>query len=387
MKGKGNKVARAKDTPRNGTVLSGGDVGSGQKSATVGNLGSSDGKKVADPRFTLPDEEVDESGLGVDGTSSEEDYEDDMSDDGLHTGKEGEEGGEGEEGEEDDEEGGEESGLEGESDGGSDGEEASSDEEDGEGNDLNTLTLPPLDSAKPLTAKSLSKFQSKIDASGVVYFSRIPPFMKPEKLRQLLTPYGKIGRIYLVPEDPKIAARRKKYRHNRRQNFVEGWVEFLDKRVGRSVAEMLNGKQIGGKKRSFYYDDIWTMKYLPRFKWNHLTEQIAYELKVREQRLKAEMAQAKRENKVYVKNVDKAKMIEGMEEKKREKKRKAENETEAGGSAAGSTGGVGKLGDGEDGTAAIRRRFKQRKVVDADGASKAQPTSGKTAALLNRIFT
>lgn len=35
---------------------------------------------------------------------------------------------------------------------------------------------------------------------GVVYLSRVPPFMKPHKLRHLLSPYGSVGRIYLQPE-------------------------------------------------------------------------------------------------------------------------------------------------------------------------------------------
>ena len=50
--------------------------------------------------------------------------------------------------------------------------------------------------------------------------------------------------------------------------------QFKDKRVARSVAEMLNAQPIGGKKGSRWRDDVWTMKYLPKFKWHMLTEQI-----------------------------------------------------------------------------------------------------------------
>ena len=40
----------------------------------------------------------------------------------------------------------------------------------------------------------------------------------------------------------------------------------------------LNGTQIGGKKRhNLFYDDIWTIKYLPKFKWQNLTEKLAYD--------------------------------------------------------------------------------------------------------------
>ena len=30
----------------------------------------------------------------------------------------------------------------------------------------------------------------------------------------------------------------------------------------------------GGKKRGFYYDDLWNIKYLPKFQWTHLTEKL-----------------------------------------------------------------------------------------------------------------
>ena len=35
---------------------------------------------------------------------------------------------------------------------------------------------------------------------GVVYLSRIPPFMRPRKVRHLLSHYGTLGRVYLQPE-------------------------------------------------------------------------------------------------------------------------------------------------------------------------------------------
>ncbi len=74
--------------------------------------------------------------------------------------------------------------------------------------------------------------------------------------------------------DPKRAYLRRKHTSTKKVHFTEGWVEFRDKKVARAVAEMLNAQTIGGKKGTRWRDDIWTMKYLPRFKWNMLTEQI-----------------------------------------------------------------------------------------------------------------
>lgn len=182
----------------------------------------------------------------------------------------------------------------------------------------NFAALKPM--SKVLSEKDLKKYQAKIEKTGVCYMSRIPPFMKHTKLRSMLSKYGEIGRIFLNPEDSKIAAKRKRYKRNKRVNYVEGWIEFGDKKVARKVSLLLNNNNMGGKKRSYYYDDIWNIKYLPKFKWNHLTEQLAYELKVKEQRMRNDLSQARKESKLYVKNVQKAKAIEAMEARKSSKK-------------------------------------------------------------------
>ena len=53
-----------------------------------------------------------------------------------------------------------------------------------------------------------------------------------------------------------------------------GWVEFEDKHVAKRVAATLNGSKVGGKRHNFHYEEIWTMKYLPKFKWHHLNERM-----------------------------------------------------------------------------------------------------------------
>ncbi|KAJ3065745.1 RNA-binding ATPase activator esf2 [Quaeritorhiza haematococci] len=263
--------------------------------------------------------------------------------------------------------------------------------------------------ARPLTAESLAKFKDRVDKTGVIYLSRIPPFMKPLVLRRLLSRYGELGRIYLVPEDPKITARRKKYKGNKRQNYTEGWVEFMDKKVARAVATMLNAQKIGGKKRSYYHDDLWNMKYLPRFRWGHLTEQMAYERAVRDQKLRAEMNQAKRENSFYLKNVEKAKMIAAIGEKRKKrslagpassttavenedgaaerKAKKAKTDNTSTSSAPSSTTEPTSTSD----SMKTMRRYKQRKVIDPDTRSRSAAPTGKTAeekkaSILSKIF-
>ncbi|KAH7150020.1 hypothetical protein B0J13DRAFT_549361 [Dactylonectria estremocensis] len=179
------------------------------------------------------------------------------------------------------------------------------------------------DVTRPLMKKNLVASEAAIKKSGVVYLSRIPPFMKPQKLRSLLEPYGTINRIFLAPEDPTAHARRVRGGGNKKKTYTEGWVEFVKKKEAKAVSEMLNARNIGGKKGSYYRDDLWNLLYLKGFKWHNLTEQIATENAERTSRMRAEISKTTRENKEFVKNVERAKMLDGMQAKA--KKRKADD--------------------------------------------------------------
>ena len=42
--------------------------------------------------------------------------------------------------------------------------------------------------------------ESSETVAGIIYLSRIPPFMKPHRVKHLLSQYGSVGRVYLKPE-------------------------------------------------------------------------------------------------------------------------------------------------------------------------------------------
>ncbi|XAR60287.1 hypothetical protein NMG60_11033593 [Bertholletia excelsa] len=169
--------------------------------------------------------------------------------------------------------------------------------------------------------KKLLEEVAVADKRGVCYLSRIPPRMDPLKLRQILSQYGEIGRIYLTPEDPAAQVRRKHAGGFRGQQFSEGWVEFSKKTVAKRVAKMLNGEQIGGKKRSPFYYDLWNLKYLRKFKWDDLTEEIAYKNAIREQKLALEISAAKRERDFYLSKVDQSRALTSIEERLKKKQK------------------------------------------------------------------
>ncbi|ORX45433.1 hypothetical protein BCR36DRAFT_585744 [Piromyces finnis] len=238
---------------------------------------------------------------------------------------------------------------------------------------------------KPLSESKLKKFNIQHNRTGVVYLSKIPPFMKPIKIRHLLSKYAKIGRIYLAAEDEKIARRRKKYGGNKKRNYTEGWVEFLEKREAKLVVKHLNNNIIGGKKSSWYHDDIWNMKYLHGFKWIHLTERIAYEKAVRNQKLKAEMAQASRESNVILRNVEKAKMIESMEKRKLEKLNDEAEPSQKKAKTSEDTSSNNNTDSFQNPeTLKIIRKYKQRKPVNPE--KKTVVINPKQKTVLSKIF-
>lgn len=114
---------------------------------------------------------------------------------------------------------------------------------------------------------------------------------------------------------------------------------------------------IGGKKRSAYYFDLWCLKYLPKFKWDHLTEEINYQRAVREQKLAAEIEASKRERDFYLTKVDRAKAVEAIKERKGAK-------AEAGKEHGNDEGRGGERG----------RRFRQRREKPDPASSGSAPS-------------
>ncbi|KAK7276023.1 hypothetical protein RIF29_17154 [Crotalaria pallida] len=175
--------------------------------------------------------------------------------------------------------------------------------------------------------KRLLKEAEKANKRGVCYLSRIPPHMDHVKLRHILSQYGDIERIFLAPKDSSAQLPSKPSRRSQNMAFTEGWVEFTNKNVAKRVANMLNGEQIGGKKRSSFYYDLWNIKYLSKFKWDDLNEELAFKRAVREQKLALELSAAKRERDFYMRRVDQSRALNAIEERLN-KKQKVEQDSE-----------------------------------------------------------
>jgi len=199
--------------------------------------------------------------------------------------------------------------------------------------------------------KEAVKFKEDQENRGIIYISKVPPFMKPEKVRFIMSQFGEVDRIYLTPEDPSRKKARVKRGGSKKTCYLDGWVEFLDKKLAKRVAITLNSTPVGGGKRNFHAEFIWNIRYLSKFKWDHLTEHKRRQDQTRQDRVRTVLSQAKRENDLYMKRVDQAKMISAMEQKKidkqKEKKQLKQTETTA----------RKQLDD-------LRAKFRQRDVVE-----------------------
>ena len=178
---------------------------------------------------------------------------------------------------------------------------------------------------------TVEELKEKIRRSGVLYMSRVPIGMKISDLRKLLDDYG-MERCYLVPLKKKM----ENIDGKKVQAYKEGWIEFNDKIYAKLAEYQLNGRPIGGSRKCPYKDELWNLKYLHKFKWNDLIENITMEKKIQEKKLKIEIAQSKRENDFIVKNYEKSKKFlnkkknnpENENEEKGDKKEKDSNNKE-----------------------------------------------------------
>ena len=172
---------------------------------------------------------------------------------------------------------------------------------------------------RKLKLSTTEDFNAKLQKRGILYLSRVPPRMGPAKVKTLLSDFGPITRIYLVEEDKTIRKKRRKMGGSSGKRYTEGWIEFESKKVAKLVAETINMSRITNHKGSIHYDDIWNVKYLKGFKWSHLTEKVAYERRVREQKLRVEMMEVKRENAAYVAQVEKGKRLDYIDERRKKR--------------------------------------------------------------------
>lgn len=187
----------------------------------------------------------------------------------------------------------------------------------------------------PLSSAELEAYKKKESKKGIIYISHIPHGMTVAKVRHLLEQFGPVERIFL--HDPR-SDNQPQHHHRKRSkgtaHFEEGWVEFTSKKVAKSVAALLNAQPLGAaavtkssmkarkngpkglKFSRRFTDEVWTMKYLPGFKWHMLTEQLSSERASRAARLRAELSQSQFEQSDYLRKVERARVVQEKKARK-----------------------------------------------------------------------
>lgn len=141
---------------------------------------------------------------------------------------------------------------------------------------------------------------------GIIYLSYIPDGLNVKIIREIMGEFGEVGRIFLESEK-----NNKKHR-----TYTEGWIEFKKKRVAKSVAETLNGTALQyGRKHSKINGQVWSIKYLHKFKWAHLTEQMAQDRATRDQKRRFEMGHTKKQVEFYQQMTERSKRLKKMSTK------------------------------------------------------------------------
>lgn len=196
------------------------------------------------------------------------------------------------------------------------------DADDGKEPEINNDGEDPPEKKKKVHKLSMKKtedFNETLKKRGVIYVARIPPRMTPTKLKTILSDFGEVTRVFCQEEDAAKRKRRRKATGNGSKRYVEGWVEYASKKVAKRVAAALHQQQISNVKRNPHYGDLWNLKYLPKFQWSHLTEKVAYERRVREQKIRLETMHARRETASYKKLLETGLKLDKIEERKRKR--------------------------------------------------------------------
>ena len=69
--------------------------------------------------------------------------------------------------------------------------------------DMSSKTEKEMKTANKKKSQLLQEaeeYKEKLEQRGVIYVSRVPPFMKPNKARDLFEQYGEVTRLYLAEE-------------------------------------------------------------------------------------------------------------------------------------------------------------------------------------------
>lgn len=236
---------------------------------------------------------------------------------------------------------------------------------------------------KSKRSKPLSTTSRSAHKPGIVYLSRIPPFMRPPTLRRLLSPHGTILRVFLTPEPHSTYLTRRSMGGNKKRSFIDGWVEFSRRKDARVCAEAINVQTIGG--RGWYGDDVWNVRYLKGFAWDDLMAGVRREEREREEKVRIGLGREGRERAEFLQGVERGKIEERRREKNEMRGRSGEDEIEKSVTVQGQRTNPGYK-EPEKTKNRSEMRFRQNEPKGGRGAKMEQQQSDDVKRVLSKIF-
>lgn len=254
------------------------------------------------------------------------------------------------------------------------------------------VSLKDIPMASSTTKRTLlTKTSQPTHKPGVIYLSRIPPFMRPSTVKTLLSTHGPISKVFLTPEPPSAYLRRKKGGGNKKRSFIDGWVEFNRKKHAKQCADAINGRIVGGKKGGWYRDDVWNARYLHGFGWGDLMQSVRAEEREREERVRVGTKREGRERGEFLRNLERSK----VEATRRAKRRKKEEDKSGKGDEGLRPGKEREEvpmaqevpdGRGEGKKKRFERTFRQNEVRGIGNGSKQSDQPDEVQRVLSKIF-
>lgn len=220
----------------------------------------------------------------------------------------------------------------------------------------------------PATKIPKPKAPTSTSKPGVIYLSRIPPFMRPSTVRHLLSPFGPITKLFLTPEPPAQHTSRVRSGGNKKRSFIDGWIEFSSHKHAKTCVAAINGQTMGG--RGWYRDDVWNAKYLRGFGWDDLMAGVRGEEREREERVRVGVRREKREREEFLKGVERGRVQETKKRKRKENTGREATVDEAKNAVAEGTNG------------GFERRFRQNEVKKRE----VQEQPDEVRRVLSKIF-
>uniref|UniRef100_A0A2P2HZ11 Activator of basal transcription 1 n=2 Tax=Hirondellea gigas TaxID=1518452 RepID=A0A2P2HZ11_9CRUS len=195
--------------------------------------------------------------------------------------------------------------------------------------EINTETDLQNKSQNLSDSESIAEKPVKKAKPGIVYLSSVPYGMSIPALKNYFSNFGEIGNVFFQMANrenfvgglSRSSQPTKKFRKvgrliKGRIRYSEGWVEFLSKRNAKWAAEMLNNSIVGGKKKSPYYDCLWSVKYIGKgFKWAQLRRRIEHEKEIHKRKMTNEIRIVTEETDQYTRAAEIAERLEKRREK------------------------------------------------------------------------